>query len=172
VVRRVNVKKNLSNYIRGWFPKDLSLSSHKMVDHAMRLQLVRLVYGVMLGALLVMPFGVYHSTAEPYIVGSLWGYYLPVGYIGLLLCMVVIFYPKFSTLRSIRFGALMVIIGLSLLLTFIFSPIDYFINLLHSTSFSAGQIDVDFIVGNSAVLGLSLLSIVVGLASLLQKRGS
>jgi hypothetical protein len=66
----------------------------------------------------------------------------------------------------------MVIIGLSLLLTLIFSPIDYFINLFRGTSFSAGQIDVDFILGNSAVLGLSLLSIVVGLASLLQKRGS
>jgi hypothetical protein len=168
----MNKEKNLKNRIRGWFPEDRSLPSHDMADHAMRLQLVRLVYGVMLGALLVTPFGVYHSIAEPYIVGSLWGYYLPIGCAGLLLGAIAVLYPRLGTLRSLKFSSLMVIIGLSLLLTFIFSPIDYFINLLHGTSFSAGQIDVDFILGNSVVLGLSLLSIVVGLASLLQKRGS
>jgi hypothetical protein len=168
----MNKEKNLKNRVRGWFPEDRSLPSHKMADHAMRLQLVRLVYGVMLGALLVMPFGVYHSIAEPYIVGSLWGYYLPIGYAGLLLGAIAVLYSRLGTLRSLKFSSLMVIIGLSLLLTFIFSPTDYFINLLHGTNFSAGQIDVDFILGNSAVLGLSLLSIIVGLASLLQKRGS
>lgn len=66
--------------------------------------------------------------------------------------------------RRLRFGSLMMLIGLFLLLSFFFSPKDYFINLLHGTSFNSGQIDVDYTVGNSAVWGLSLLSIVIGLA--------
>lgn len=160
--------EGLENRIRGWLPKENSLPNNQtinMFNHLNGLQLVQLAYGVMLGSLLIMPFGVYHSTAEPYIVGSLWGYYLPIGYVGLLIGIMVVLYPRLSTLRSLRFSALMLIIGLSLLLTFIFSPTDYFINLLHGTSFSPSQIDVDFIVGNSAVLGLSILSIVVSLVS-------
>ena len=129
----------------------------------MRLQLLRLVYGVMLGALLVTPFGVYHSRSEPYITGSLWGYHLPIGYVGLLLGLLVVLYPRLNTLRSLKLSSLMIFIGLFLLLSFLFFPKDYFINLLHGTSFSPGQIDVDFPVGNSAVLGLSLLSIIFGL---------
>ena len=164
----MNPKKYLKNHIRGWLPKELSLPTHqriKMVDHIMRLQLLRLVYGVILGALLVTPFGVYHSRSEPYIIGSLWGYHLPIGYVGLLLGLLVVLYPRLSTLRSLKFSSLMIFIGLSLLLSFLFFPKDYFINLLHGTSFSSSQIDVDFSLGNSAVLGLSLLSIIFGLIS-------
>jgi hypothetical protein len=161
-------KTPIGQRIRGWLPKEPSLSTHqriKMVDHIMRLQLLRLGYGIMLGALLVTPFGVYHSRAEPYIVGSLWGYQLPIGYLGLLLGILVILYPRFNTFKSLRFSALVVIIGLSLLLTFVFTPRDYVINLLNGTSFNSSQIDVDFAVGNSATLYLSLLSIIVGLVS-------
>ena len=160
-------------YLRGWLPKEPSLSTHqriRMVDHIMRLQLLRLVYGMLLGALLVTPFGVYHSRSEPYIIGALYGYHLPIGYIGLLLGILVVLYPRLSTLRSLKFSSLMIFIGLSLLLSFLFFPKDYFINLLHGTSFSPSQIDVDYPIGNSAVLGLSLLSIVIGSFTLLCYR--
>jgi hypothetical protein len=129
----------------------------------MRLQLLRLAYGVILVALLITPFGVYHSRVEPYILGSLWGYHLPIGYAGLASGTLVIFWPKLSVSKKLRFGWLMALIGLFLLLSFIFTPKDYFINLIHGTSFESGQIDADYPVGNSIVLGLSLLSIVLGL---------
>jgi hypothetical protein len=139
-----------------------------MFDHFMRLQLLRLAYGVMLGALLVTPFGVYHSRVEPYITGYLWGYNLPIGYAGLLLGIVAVLYPRLNALRRLRFSSFMPFIGLFLLLSVFFSPKDYFINLIHGTNFSSVQIDVDFAVGNSAVLGLSLLSIAFGLVSFIR----
>lgn len=168
------ILKSLENRFRGWLPKEFSLPNHqriKMVEDFMRFQFLRLVYGVMLGALLVTPFGVYHSRSEPYVIGSLWGYHLPIGYVGLLLGIAVILYPRVSALRRRRFSLLMSIIGLSLLATFFFTPRDYFINMLHGTNFSPIQIDVDFALGNSAVLGLAVLSIAVGLVSFaLEKR--
>jgi hypothetical protein len=81
--------------VRGWLPKEPSLprnQKHRIVDHVMRLQLLQVAYGVMLGALLFTPFGVYHSRVEPYITGYLWGYHLPVGYVGVLLGMVAVLY--------------------------------------------------------------------------------
>lgn len=134
----------------------------------MQLQLLRVAYGVMLGALLFIPFGVYHSRVEPYITGYLWGYNLPVGYIGLLLGAAVILYPRLHALRRLRLNAFLSLIGLSLFLTFLFSPKDYFINIINGTNFSPAQIDVDFAVGNSAVLGLSILSIAFGLVSFIR----
>ena len=134
----------------------------------MRLHFLRLAYGVTLAFLLVMPFGVYHSRVEPYITGYLWGYNLPIGYVGLLLGIAAVLYPKLNKLRNVRFSSFMPFIGLFLLLFFFFSPKDYFINLIHGTTFSSFQIDVDFAVGNSAVLGLSILSIAFGLVSFIQ----
>jgi hypothetical protein len=167
----MKLRKHLAAFMRGWLPKEFSLPSYqriKMIDHFMRLHFLRLAYGVMLGALLVMPFGVYHSRVEPYITGYLWGYNLPIGYLGLLLGIAAVLYPRLNTLRSLRFSSFMPIIGLTLFLTFLFSPKDYFINLVHGTNFSSVQIDVDFAVGNSAVLGLSILSIAFGLVSFIR----
>ena len=168
----MTLKKYLENHVRGWLPKELSLPSYqriKMVDyHA--LQYLRLVYGIMLGALLVTPFGVYHSRSEPYIIGSLWGYHLPIGYIGLFLGIVILLYPRLNNVRSFRFSSFMPFIGLLLLLSFILTPRYYFINLLHGTNFSDSQIDIDYPVGNSVVWGLSLLSIALGLVSFLCYR--
>ena len=129
------------------------------------LAVLRLAYGVMVGAFLVMPFGVYHSISEPYITGYLWGYNLPIGYVGLLLCIMVVLYPRLNVMRSFRLSSLISLIGLFLLFTLYFSPNYYFINLLHGTSFSSGQIDVDFALGNTAVIGLSFFSIILGLVS-------
>jgi hypothetical protein len=137
----------------------------KMFNPLRHFQIIHLVYSILLGALLVTPFGVYHSLSEPYITGYLWGYNLPIGYIGLLLGTIIILYPKVNPLKSLKFSSLMPFIGLFLLLTLIFSPNHYFINLQHGTSFSSAQIDVDFQLGNSAVVFFSFLSIVLGLAS-------
>ena len=161
-------KTPIEERIRGWLPKETSSPSNQTISifsHLTRLQLVQLAYGIMLGSLLVMPFGVYHSMSEPYIIGSLWGYHLPIGYVGLLLGTSVVLYPRWSTLKSLKFSLLMIFIGLSLLVSFLIFPKDYFINLLHGTSFSPFQIDIDYPLGNSAVIGLSLLSITFGLAS-------
>ncbi len=167
----MKLRKHLAAFVRGWLPKEFSLPSHqriRMIDHFMRLHFLRLAYGVMLGALLVMPFGVYHSRVEPYIMGYLWGYNLPVGYAGLLLGIAAVLYPRFNALRRVRFSSFMPLIGLFLLLSFFFSPKDYFINLIHGTNFSPAQIDLDFALGNAAVLYLALLSIAFGLLSFIR----
>jgi hypothetical protein len=135
-----------------------------MADYFSRLQVLRLLYGVMLCLILVTPFGVYHSVSEPYIIGYLWGYNLPIGYVGLLCGVAMILYPRLNTLKSSGFSSLMPFIGLILLISFLVTPNYYFINLLQGTSFSSGQIDVDFQVGNSAAMAFSLLSIALGIA--------
>ena len=127
------------------------------------IQLVRLIYGIALAFLALTPFGAYHSISEPYVSGFLWGYNLPVGYIGLLLGILVILYPRFAVTRILRFSSVIVIIGLSLYLAFALSPTSYFINLLHGTNFISGQIDVDSPIGNLIVVWLSLFSVASGL---------
>jgi hypothetical protein len=126
-------------------------------------QPLRLVYGLALVAILFTPFGVYFSLSQPYIVGNLWGYNLPIGYVGLVLGLLVILYQKIDFLKNFRFGSIMIVIGIFLILSFLFSPKDFFVNLLHGTNFSAGQIDIDYSVGNWVVWGLSLFSIITGL---------
>jgi hypothetical protein len=125
-------------------------------------QTLRLVYGLLLAAILFIPFGVYHSLLEPYIIGYLWGYDLPIGYVGLTLGLLVVLSQKIDFVKALKFGSVMMVIGIFLILTFLFQPKDFFINLFHGTSFSPGQIDIDYQIGNSAVLGISLFSIITG----------
>jgi hypothetical protein len=58
----------------------------------------------------------------------------------------------------------------SLVVALLCSSSTYFINLLHGTNFNPSQIDVDFSVGNPAVLGISLLSIAGGLAVFVRQK--
>jgi hypothetical protein len=127
-------------------------------------QLIRLSYGCILAVLLFVPFGVYHSTVEPYITGFLFGYNLPVGYVSLLLGAIVIFYPKIAISKRVSLQSFMPLIGLALIVSFLLSPKDAFINLFNGANFSPSQIDVDFPIGNALVWGMSLLSISAGLA--------
>ncbi len=171
--RSVGTLKALQNRVRGWLPKEYSLPSHhriNLVGEFLRFQLLRSVYGIMLAALLVTPFGVYHSRVEPYVAGFLWGYHLPVGYIGLLLGVMVILYPRLDMFRRLRLSSFMPFIGLALLLSLLVFPSDSLINLIHGTSFSSAQIDLDYPVGRIAVLALSLLSIIIGAVSSLLPR--
>jgi hypothetical protein len=126
-------------------------------------QTLRVIYGFVLVAMLFIPFGVYHSLSEPYIIGNLWGYILPIGYVGLMSGLLAILYQKIEFMRGFKFGSVMIFIGIVLLVSFLFLPREFFINLLHGISFSAGQIDIDAPVGNSVALGLSLFSITAGL---------
>jgi hypothetical protein len=118
----------------------------------------------MLGALLIMPFGVYHSRVEPYIIGSLWGYNLPIGYIGLILGILVILFPKTALSRKSSLGVAMVTIGL-LLIGSLLIPRESLINWINGTSFSGSQIDIDYAVGNAVTLFIGMTSIIAGIVS-------
>ena len=125
----------------------------------MGLQPLRFVYGITLIALLFVHFGVYHSFSEPSVMGILWGYYLPIGYIGLALGLLVIFYPKIAVVKKLGFGLMMAVIGFVLVFSLLLSPKDFFVNLLHNTSLSSGYIDIDYAIGNWLVWALTLFSI-------------
>ena len=135
-------------------------------------QLLRITFGIMLAALLFVPFGVFYSRAEPYLIGFLFGFSLPVGYVSLLCGILLIFYPKLAFSKRISLESFMVSIGLSLILAFLVFPPKLLINLFTGSNFSANQIDIDFPMGNAAVWGLSLLSISSGLSIKLAKRTS
>jgi hypothetical membrane protein len=124
------------------------------------LRVFRVIYGLLLVAVLLIPIGVYHSRTEPYIVGSLWGFQLPVGYVALVSGLAVILHPRLSVMKG-RLDFLIVAIGLVLLLS-LSIPKEFTINLLNSTSFSTAQIDVDSSAGNVVVWGLSLFSLIIG----------
>ena len=126
----------------------------------MGLLFLRLAYGAVLISLLFVPFGAYHSRVELYISGFLWGYHLPVGHVAFVSGLLVILYPRLTPLKG-RLDFLVVVIGLVLLLSFAI-PKEFSINLLHGTSFSSAQIDVDSPVGNVTVWGLSLFSLALG----------
>ena len=132
--------------------------------------LIRLAYGVMLIAVLFVPFGVYHSRTEPYVAGALWGFLLPVGYIAAASGITVILYPRSTLLRKLRFGYLLMLIGSLMLLSLWAFPSKFFINLIHGTSFSYGWIDIDYAIGNAVVFWLSLLSFMAGIAVIAKHR--
>jgi hypothetical protein len=164
----MTIKKSLENRIRGWIPREPSVLSSQTVSAfnvLKRLELVRLAYGVMLGALLIMPFGVYHSGVKPYLIGSLWGYNLPFGYIGLALGILTIIFPKTVLARRSSFGIAMVAIGVLLVCSLYLVPREPFINWINGTNFSSSQIDVDFAIGNAATLFIGMFSIIAGIVA-------
>lgn len=163
----MTIKKSLENRIRGWIPKEPSVPSQTVsaFNVLKRLELARLAYGVMLSALLITPFGVYHSRVEPYIIGSLWGYNLPIGYIGLILGIQVILFPRTVFARKPSFGVAMVVIGVLLIGSVYLVPRESFINWINGTNFSGSQIDVDFAIGNAITLFMGMFSVVAGLVA-------
>ena len=128
-------------------------------------------YGVALALVLLAPFGVYHSIVQPYILGWLWGYYLPIGFIGLAFGILVVLYPKLTFIRTrLRLNSLMIIVGILLLVSAYLTPETYFVNMLHGTNFSYGQIDFDYPFGYLVVLTLALFSIAGGTVMRMQRR--
>jgi hypothetical protein len=126
----------------------------------MALQLLRLAYGAVLIAVLFVPFGLYHTMAEPYVSGALWGFMLPVGYVAAASGVTVILYSRSMRLRSLGFGYLLMVIGVSLLLSLWIFPRELSISLLYGTN----MIDMDYSTFTGAVFWLSLLSIAAGIA--------
>src|SRR3989304_7859412 len=97
-------------------------------------------------------------------MGYIWGYHLPIGYIGIVLGLLVFLSPK-TMVRKLNFGTVMVIIGLFLIISLYLSPAEYFINLIHGTNFPGGAINVEYPIGYTATLFVAMFSIIVGLAT-------
>ena len=131
-----------------------------LVMRVMALQLLRLAYGAVLIAVLFVPFGLYHTMAEPYVSGALWGFMLPVGYVAAASGVTVILYPRSTLLKRLGLGYLLMVIGVSLLLSLLMFPRELSISLLYGTN----MIDMDYSTFTGAVFWLSLLSIAAGIA--------
>jgi hypothetical protein len=124
------------------------------------LQIIRLAYGATLLAVLFLPLGLYHTMAEPYVSGALWGFMLPAGYIAAASGVAVILYPRVKVLNRLGLGYLLMVVGVSLLLSLWLYPRELSISLLHGTN----MIDIDYSTFTGAVFWLSLLSVGIGIA--------
>ena len=122
-------------------------------------QILRLAYGIILIAVLFLPFGVYNTMAEPYASGVVWGFMLPAGYIAATSGVAVIFYPRLKLLRKFGFGYLLIAVGVLLMLSLWLYPRTLSISLLHGTN----MIDTDYSTFTGAVFWLSLLTIIAGI---------
>jgi hypothetical protein len=125
----------------------------------MALQFLRLAYGAVLIVVLFLPFGLYNTMAEPYVSGAVWGFMLPVGYVAAASGVALITYPRSRLLRRLGFGYLLMVVGVSLLLSLILYPRELSISMLHGTN----MIDIDYSTFTGAVFWLSLLSVASGL---------
>lgn len=125
----------------------------------MVLRILRLAYGTVLITVLFLPFGFYHTMAEPYTSGAVWGWMLPVGYVAAASGVAVISYPRSKLLRRLEFGYLLMVVGVSLLLSLWLYPKWLSVSLLHGTN----MIDTDYSTGTGAAFWLSLLSVVSGI---------
>jgi len=125
----------------------------------MALRILRLAYGAVLIAVLFLPFGLYNTIAEPYVSGAVWGWMLPVGYVAAASGVAVILYPREKLLRRLGFGYLLMVVGVSLLLSLWLYPKELSISLLHGTN----MIDTDYSTCTGAVFWLSLLSVASGI---------
>ena len=117
-----------------------------------------------------MQYGVYHSFSEASVMGILWGYHLPIGYLGFALGLLVMAYPKTRLTKKLSFPSLMIAIGFLLIFTNILMPKEFFINLIHQSNSNPALIDIDYPVGNLLVWVLTLFSIMAG--AMLRIRGS
>lgn len=129
--------------------------------------IVRVLFGVLFMALLIFPFGVYHSMVGPFISGCLWGFKLPVGYVGFIVGLLLILYPKLPFAKSVGFGHFLMI-GAAFVLISLWAPGEVFINLWHGTSI---PYDVDYYsVHAFPVRLLCILGLIIGIREILLKR--
>jgi hypothetical protein len=124
------------------------------------LQIFRLAYGAALIAVLFLPFGLYHTMAEPYVSGAVWGFMLPAGYVAAASGIAVIFYPRLKLLHRLGLGYLLMVVGVSLLVSLWLYPRELSISLLYGTN----MIDIDYSTFTGAVFWLSLISVATGIA--------
>ena len=126
----------------------------------MLLRILRLAFGAVLIAVLFLPFGLYNTMAEPYVSGAVWGFMLPVGYVAAASGVTVILYPRSKLLMRLGFGYLLIVVGVSLLLSLWLYPRELSISLLYGTN----MVDIDYSTFTGAVFWLSLLSVAAGTA--------
>jgi hypothetical protein len=98
--------------------------------------------------------------SEPYVSGALWGFMLPAGYVAAASGVAVIFYPRVKLLNRRGLGYLLVVVGVSLLLSLWLYPRELSISLLYRTN----MIDIDYSTFTGAVFWLSLISVAAGIA--------
>jgi hypothetical protein len=65
---------------------------------------IRWLFGTTLMTVLFIPFGVYHTMTEPYVVGTLWGFMLPIGYVAAASGVAIVLYSRSRLLKKIGFG--------------------------------------------------------------------
>lgn len=130
------------------------------------LQILRLVYGALLIAVLFVPFAFYNTMAEPYVSGAIWGFMLPIGYVAAASGIAIIFYPRSKWLKKLGFGYLLTLIGISMALSLWLYPRTLSISLIYGTN----MIDTDYSTFTGAVFWLSLLSVVAGIMIKITKR--
>ena len=124
------------------------------------LQILLLAYGATLFAVFFLPFGLYHTMAEPYVSGIVWGFMLPAGHVAAASGIAVILYPRLKLLNKQGLGYLLMVVGVMLLLSLWLYPRELSISLLHGTN----MIDIDYSRFTGAVFWLSLLSVAGGIA--------
>jgi hypothetical protein len=130
---------------------------------ALNFKPLRFLYGAALIAVLFAPFGIYHSFSEASVMGTLWGYHLPIGYLGLALGLAVMAYPRAGLTKKLSFASFMVITGFLLIATALLTPEEYFVSLIHGGNTNPAMIDIDYPIGNWLVWGLTLFSVTAGL---------
>jgi hypothetical protein len=124
------------------------------------LKILRLAYGAALIAVLFLPFGLYHTMAQPYLSGAVWGFMLPAGYVAAASGIAVIFYPRVKLLNKLGLGYLLMVVGVMLLLSLWLYPRELTISLLYGTN----MIDIDYSTFTGLVFWLSLFSVAAGVA--------
>jgi hypothetical protein len=121
-------------------------------------RLLRWAYGGFLIAVLFVPFGVFHTMVEPYVVGALWGLMLPVGYVSAASGVALILYSRSKSLKNLGLGYLLMLSGALMLLSALF-PRELSISLLYGTN----AVDMEYSIFNGTVVWLALINIAAGL---------
>jgi hypothetical protein len=85
---------------------------------------------------------------------------LPVGYVAAASGVTVILYPRSKLLMRLGFGYLLIVVGVSLLLSLWLYPRELSISSLYGTN----MVDIDYSTFTGAVFWLSLLSVAAGTA--------
>lgn len=124
---------------------------------------LRVLFGIALMSLLLAPFGIYHSFSEASVMGSLWGYHLPIGYLGLVAGLLVVAYPKTGLTKKVSLSSLLIVIGVLLIITQALTTEKYFAGLIHGATSNTAMIDIDYPFGNWLVWGLIFVSVAGGL---------
>jgi hypothetical protein len=107
-------------------------------DFGLRFQNLVIILGVTFVVSTFVPLGPYHFVGEPNVVGVLWNFMLPTGWLALIIGVILIFHKHLG----LKNKKLALFLGISSLLIVVirFQDVDYFLSLYHGIS---GEFDVD-----------------------------